>query len=40
MISEKPFEVSAKSRFEKTALFEFTSNDCITLRFEDDGKLH
>lgn len=39
-IREKPFEVPANSRFKKTALFNFLSEDCITLRFEDDGMLH
>lgn len=38
-IQEHPFEVSPASHFVETALFEFTSTDCITLHFDEDGHL-
>ncbi|MDP3386296.1 MAG: hypothetical protein Q8S24_03595, partial [Eubacteriales bacterium] len=40
MISENPFEVSPKSRFEKNALFQFNSSDCIIMRFDDYGNMN
>ncbi|WP_406762666.1 hypothetical protein [Candidatus Clostridium helianthi] len=38
-IQEHPFEVAPTSNSVKTALFGFTSTDCITLHFDEDGHL-
>ncbi|QLY81212.1 ATP-binding protein [Clostridium intestinale] len=38
-IRENPFEIPQNSHFVKTVLFEFTSTDCITLHFDEDGHL-
>jgi len=38
-ITENPFEVAPNSHFVRTVLFNFLSDDCITLHFDDDGQL-